>query len=129
MSLTREQILAADDLPREAVDVPQWGGKVYVRTMNGLQRDGFETAVAGKGKVEILAILTVKTVCDEAGNLLFEEEDVPAILAKNADPVLRIATVALRVNAINRTDVDELEKNSKAIPSDTTPSDSPNASA
>jgi hypothetical protein len=129
MSLTRDQILAADDLPREAVDVPEWGGRVFVRTLNGLQRDGFETAVKDKAKVETLVILAVRTVCDETGNLLFSDADVAALLEKNADVVLRICEVALRVNAINKTDIDELEKNSSAIPSDTTPSDSPNASA
>lgn len=129
MSLSRDQILASDDLPREAVEVREWGGSVWVRTLNGLQRDGFETATAGKAKIETLAMLAVRTVCDEAGSLLFSEDDVPALLQKNADAILRIVEVALRINAINRKDIDELEKNSNAIPSGSTPSDSPNASA
>ncbi len=31
--LSKEAILSADDLPREIVSVPEWGGQVYVRTM------------------------------------------------------------------------------------------------
>jgi hypothetical protein len=37
--LSVDQILAADDIPSEVVDVPEWGGKVKVR---GLSRSAFE---------------------------------------------------------------------------------------
>ena len=39
--LSKDAILAADDLPRETVHVPEWGGDVYVRTMSGTDRDAF----------------------------------------------------------------------------------------
>ena len=37
MALTREQILEADDLPTESLDVPEWGGEVLIRALNGAQ--------------------------------------------------------------------------------------------
>ena len=37
--LSIEQILAADDIPSEVVDVPEWGGEVKVK---GLSRAAFE---------------------------------------------------------------------------------------
>lgn len=37
--LSVDQILAADDIPSEVVDVPEWGGQVKVR---GLSRGAFE---------------------------------------------------------------------------------------
>src|SRR5947199_100548 len=37
--LTREQMLAADDLHREFVEVPGLGGGVWVRTLTGTERD------------------------------------------------------------------------------------------
>ena len=39
--LTREQILQSDDLPRETVPVPEWGGSVRIRTLSGADRDGY----------------------------------------------------------------------------------------
>ena len=46
--LTKEAILAADDLPRETVLVPEWGGDVYVRTMSGTDRDAFESSLIAR---------------------------------------------------------------------------------
>ena len=43
--LSKEAILAADDLPREKVNVPEWGGEVLVRTMSGTDRDAFEASL------------------------------------------------------------------------------------
>ena len=38
----RESIIAANDLKRESVEVPEWGVTVYVRTMTGEERDQYE---------------------------------------------------------------------------------------
>ncbi len=38
----------ADDLPRETVSVPEWGGEVLVRTMSGTDRDAFEASLLEK---------------------------------------------------------------------------------
>ena len=46
--LSKEAILAADDLPREIVSVPEWGGQVCVRTMTGTDRDAFETSLLSR---------------------------------------------------------------------------------
>ena len=42
MTLTKEQILNADDLKRKEVDVPEWGGTVLLRELTGRERDSFE---------------------------------------------------------------------------------------
>ena len=42
MTLTRDSILSADDLPMVKVECPEWKGHVYVRTMTGKERDSFE---------------------------------------------------------------------------------------
>ena len=44
--LTREAILAKDDVQIEELHVPQWGGTVRVRGMSGTQRDAFEKAIS-----------------------------------------------------------------------------------
>ena len=40
--LTKDEILRADDLRLERVEVPEWGGEVVLRTMTGTERDAFE---------------------------------------------------------------------------------------
>jgi hypothetical protein len=49
-SLTKDEILEAADLSTKAVDVPEWGGSVNVRTMTGADRDAFENTLVEVGK-------------------------------------------------------------------------------
>ena len=43
--LTRDQILQANDLVTETVEVPEWGGSVFVKSLTGVERDQFEAAI------------------------------------------------------------------------------------
>ena len=40
--LSRDQILEADDLKTEEIEVPEWNGSVVVRELRGRERDAFE---------------------------------------------------------------------------------------
>ncbi len=108
--LTRDQILQANDLPRERVDVPEWGGVVYVRTMTAQERDDFEQSTLGEdgrpSMGNIRARLAVCTVVDEDGNRLFEDGDAEALGRKSASAVNRIFEVAQRLNRLRADDVD-----------------------
>jgi hypothetical protein len=109
--LTRDQILAATDLPTAQVDVPEWGGSVLVRTMTAGQRDRFEASVQGKRIEDIRATLAALTICGEDGSLLFSAEDVAALAGKSALALNRVFETAGRLNGILPGDVEELEKN------------------
>ena len=54
--LSRDEILAASDLTKELVEVPEWGGSVYVRAMTGTERDSYEESV-----------LEIRPVVEESG--------------------------------------------------------------
>jgi hypothetical protein len=114
--LTREQILGSDDRTRREVKVPEWGGSVYVGVMNANQREAWE--VAAEGKSGALETLVVQTVCDEAGRPVFAADDLPALREKNGVVMMRLARAALQVNKLTKKDIEELEKNSEATPSD-----------
>ena len=45
MLLSRDAILQTNDLHCELVKVPEWGGDVYVRGLNGAERDQLEAAM------------------------------------------------------------------------------------
>jgi hypothetical protein len=121
--LTRDAILGADDLPKEKVEVPEWGGEVYVRTMTGAERDAFEKQWAG-GKVpdNVRAGLVAKTVVDESGTRLFKDSDVTNLGAKSALVLDRLFDVAQKLNGLSKRDVEVLEKNSERIPPDSSAS-------
>ena len=56
--LSKAQILSAEDLGRELVEVPEWGGAVYVQAMSGLGRDAYESSILeinedSKGRIRL----------------------------------------------------------------------------
>lgn len=107
----KSQILAFDDLERVQVNVERWGVSVFVRTMTGSERDRFEAEYRRDELKDFRAKLAVFTVCDVCGELLFTPADIPALAAKSASALQQIFDVALKLNAITKGDVEELEKN------------------
>ena len=115
--LTKSEILAAQDLATEEVEVPEWGGTVTVRTFTGDVRDSFEQSLLGPdGKPRsslagVRARLVALTVVDEKGERLFTDDEVTALGAKSAKALDRVFTVAQRMNGLTKADVDALAKN------------------
>ncbi len=114
--LSREAILAIQDIPSEDVFVPEWNTWVRVRGLTGAERDAFEEAIlAGRGKDtkvnlrNIRAKLVAKSVVDpETGQYLFSEEDLKALGRKSARALARIYDVAQRLAGITKADEEEL---------------------
>lgn len=138
--LSRESILASEDLPRELLSVPEWGGDVWVRTLTGAERDAFEASnvrVTGKGRnvkrepnvANFRARLAVLVCCDEQGKRLFADADAAALGRKSSAALDRIADVALRLNGMTEEAAEEAEGNSQSAPSGASISPSPGSSA
>ena len=128
--LTLDQIKAADDRKTEVVEVPEWGGSVIVRAMSGAERDKWEESIFDmKGKKMIRkfdnfrAKLVVKSCVDEDGNLIFTEKDLGWLGSKSAAALDKVASVAQRLSAITKEDVEELEKNLEGDQSEGSTSD------
>lgn len=114
--LTRDQILAADDLKTERLEVAEWGGTVIVRTMTGADRDELEAAIVGAdGRSKDATILRAKVVAlsvvDEEGNRLFKFEEARELAKKSAAALARVAKVAMRLSAITDEAVEEIKGN------------------
>lgn len=122
MTLTKEQIRSlAAELPRERVDVPEWGGEVYVRVMSGAELDAYEVSclnAAGEQTFDnIRAKLAAFTVCDDAGKLLFDPGDIAWIGRTSCVALDRVWEVATRINKRRKQDMDTLRGNSQSGPS------------
>jgi hypothetical protein len=113
--LSRAAILAAGDIESERVEVPEWGGAVWVRTMDGRERDAFEGHQIAHPWEDIRARLAVITVCDSGGQALFNAGDVAAISRKSGRALDRIFEVSARLSGLGKKDIDELKKNSSTI--------------
>jgi hypothetical protein len=122
--LTRDQIKIVDDRRIEAVEVPEWGGVVYVRGLSGTDRDSFEMAMieqrsakGGRRTQEVnlrnlRAKLVVRTAVDsddtETAKPLFEMADVEWLGRKSAQALQRVYAVAQRLSGLSNEEVEEL---------------------
>jgi len=128
--LGRDAILDADDRKYDAVECPEWGGKVRVRSLTGTQRDAYEASlVSDRGNDRKLnlanarAKMVVLAVVDADGRQLFTADDVRALGRKNAAPIERIFDAARRLSGMSREDVEKLTENFGDDPSDDGTSD------
>ena len=127
--LTRDQILAADDLKTEEVEVPEWGGSVLVRTLTAHERDVFEDGLIktkGRGRnqtremqlEDVRAKLACLTIVDAGGVQIFNRADMLELGKKSAGALNRVWDVASRLSGMTNEDVEELLGNSETAPED-----------
>lgn len=134
--LTRDQILAAQDITTEEVSVPQWGGTVLVRGMSGTERNLFEDACtkeipagnrAGRRagqtvtkfvKDNIMAKLCAWCMVDEAGEKLFADTDIGALGKKSGAALQRVMEVAMRLSGLDDDAIDDMAKELQERPFD-----------
>jgi len=127
--LTREAILAATSLPTEEVPVPEWGGTVVVRGLDGEGRDEFEAStVTVRGNVgvrdtaNIRAKLAARCIIDhDTGEPAFTQQDVWALGRLSGVALNRVWEVAARLSGIGQEDMEELEGKSSPPPGEGSP--------
>jgi hypothetical protein len=114
MALNKAAILSANDKKMIEVQVPEWGGVVAIRVMTGTERDKFESEFVGGSKsVEMVrAKLVAKCLCDENGERLFSEADIPQLGEKSAAVLDRLFSECMKLNRFTKDDVEEMAKNS-----------------
>lgn len=113
-TVNRDQFLSADDSDTEIVEVPKIGN-VRVRSITGDQRDRWVEYVRtfndGTPKPHGWQALLVSMGCvDDAGELLFKEEDAAAIGRKHPRAIAILFDAIQRLSAISQEAKDEIEK-------------------
>lgn len=130
--LSAADILGAADRRVEPVEVPEWGGTVYVRTMDGLERDNFDAASLGADDRTNLANyrarLVAATACDADGKLLFTASQALELGRKSSPAIIRVFVAAQQINLMGPFAA-EAKKNSAGTDSAASPTDSPSPSA
>lgn len=125
--LTREQILAADDVEQEEVDVPEWGGKVIVRCLTGRDRDALDALSVQAQRTGVnpdyRAARVARSLVDANGLRIFSVKDVVALTEKNGAVLDRLDDIVVRVSHLSPLSVEEAIKRLKALRSGDTGSD------
>lgn len=118
-SLTKDQILSADDLGLLRLPVPEWGGDVYIRVMTVGERDAYENEWQRKKETGVDDFRTkflVRCLVDEKGNRLFDNGDVARLATKSARVMNRVWLAAMDHNNLSDQSIEELAKNSEPGP-------------
>lgn len=118
-ALTKDQILAADDLGLLKLSVPEWGGDVYIRVMTVGERDAYENEWQRKKETGVDDFRTkflVRCLVDEKGNRLFDNGDVARLATKSARVMNRVWMAAMEHNNLSDQSIEELAKNSDPGP-------------
>lgn len=113
--LSAEDILNAKDVKVEAVEVPEWGGSVYVREFSAAVRDQFDALLSDGDADEpdltnVRARVIALTACDAGGKLLFTIEQAEALGAKSNGAVSRVYDAAAKLNKLRKSDHDGEKK-------------------
>jgi hypothetical protein len=115
MGTLRDAILAAEDLPREEVQTPEWGPAgaptVFVRGFTSKERDDWEMSLTVAGPdgsripnprlKNLRAGFVVRVLVDKDGNRIFEDKDVEVLSAKSASVLDRLWDVGRRLSGMD----------------------------
>lgn len=113
----KDDILNANDVVIEPVEIPEWPGEQFVRVMTGTERDRYELLATNGSEKMIRGMLAAFTLCDAEGTRLFADSDAKALSEKSSTALDRVFAKAARVNRMRDIDLEELMGNSSAVPS------------
>lgn len=138
---TRLAILEAEDRQRELLQIPEWQMSVWVRSLEGMERDRYEggfvrygtnakgaPTVTGITSENTRARLAAMTMVDDDWGNLFSEADVLILGHKSAFALERVFKVAQRLSGLTDEDVEALEAQLGEDQSAASGSDSPGTS-
>lgn len=118
MALDRKSILAADDVRKEKVSVPEWGGDVYLRVLSGTDRDRFEESYADQKMKAFRIRFLLMALCDERGERLFADDEGDVLGRKSSVVINRLFEAGWKINAFTQEAVDALGEGSPSDQSD-----------
>lgn len=114
--VTREQFVASKYSKHVDVDVPELGGTVRIASMTARTRSELEkkflvkrNAMDDPGGFRVA--LLVRTIVDEAGELIFTDDDLDMLLDKDAKKLEKLFEASCELNGFTDKDVEDLAKN------------------
>jgi hypothetical protein len=117
MALDRKSILAADDVRKEKVAVPEWKGDVFLRVLTGTDRDRFEESYADQKMKAFRIRFLLLALCDEDGERLFNDDESDILGKKSSVVINRLFEAGWKLNAFTQEAVDALGEDSESAQS------------
>ena len=115
MALSKDAILSAGDLTPTPMDVPEWGGVIYIRSLTGGEWDACEMERASVRKRpsegHYAAHVCVRGIVDENGKPLFAVTDFEKLQQRNLNTIQRVALAILELSGATANAQGDIEKN------------------
>lgn len=111
MALSKEEILQAIERRlREAVpvDVPDWGGVVYIRRLPVAELKALGLEDGGRPSTEQTVQLLAACLADERGERLFADGEVSALARADLRVFTGLLAAALRENGLLSAELEEM---------------------
>lgn len=114
--LTINDILTTEDKKFEEVEIPEWGGVLFVRVMTAKERSEIEDLYlkvneAKKDTGKFRRELIKRTLCNSKGESLITDDAIAEhMMGKSALIIERLFEKACEVNGFRERDVDTLKK-------------------
>lgn len=97
------------------IEIPELGGKVFLRVISSRERDQLESEISSGAKsgnlTNIRAKLVVRSIADESGKRLFSDADVDAVGEMPAPLVGTLFDACARHNGMTAGAVEDARKN------------------
>ncbi len=118
----RDQIIAANDIKTELVEIPEWNVTILVKSMTGAERGQMLKAVTTKdGQVDIgkaVSDVLIFTAHDpETEERIFTLADRDLLNEKSGSAIQRAAEVGMRLSGLMPESIDEAGKDSSPMAS------------
>ncbi len=114
--LTREQILNAVDCELTKVEVPEWGGEIYIKSLSGAESEQLKEATENSDltDAEKMAVTLAISIVDENGHPLFTRDDMVELSKKSFRVLVRLIDKFNEVNGFTQS-VEDTAKNLETI--------------
>jgi len=124
--LNRDSILNARDFGLKEVEVPEWGGTVYLRKWSAKDRNAYIAKSVnvdeGGAQVNYETIFdsqvwaVAMSICDEDGKRFFTDEELDLLAAKNGDVIQRLCGEVFKLNGLAEKSIEEAAENFENVP-------------
>jgi hypothetical protein len=122
--LTLDDILGADDIRTEYVEVPEWGGTVRLRSLTGLERDRIVNASQkDENGPAFYARVVAASLIDDDGKNIADPSAAAKLVKKNAGALFRVWKACARLSGIGDDALDQAEQELKGVPTADSPGD------
>ena len=114
--LSRQALETINDRKQETVDVPEWGGAVYLRELSAGDHEDLELFMQSSKQdkhptIYLRTRLVALALVDHEGNRLYKDEDIEILRSKSSTVINRLCAHVVKQNNLGSKAMETLAGN------------------